>query len=156
MEFRSTRPTTSSGQQSECTPHNDDKQRLKYFVFRKDYDNHKNNPDELLDSHKRLLVGAGINTRDYAERIPRLVDAGVDVLCIDSSDGFSEWQKDTIQFVRDTYGDKVKIGAGNVVDRDGFWYLADAGADLLKSELEVVQSALPASKKESGEDKLRL
>ncbi len=110
----------------------DKNQCLKYFVFRKDYDNHKNNPDELLDSHKRLLVGAGINTRDYAERIPRLVDAGVDVLCIDSSDGFSEWQKDTIQFVRDTYGDKVKIGAGNVVDRDGFWYLADAGADFVK------------------------
>ena len=110
----------------------DKNQCLKYFVFRKDYDNHKNNPDELLDSHKRLLVGAGINTRDFAERIPRLVDAGVDVLCIDSSDGFSEWQKDTIQFVRDTYGDKVKIGAGNVVDRDGFWYLADAGADFVK------------------------
>lgn len=110
----------------------DKNQCLKYFVFRKDYDNHKNNPDELLDSHKRLLVGAGINTRDYAERVPRLVDAGVDVLCIDSSDGFSEWQKDTIQFVRDTYGDKVKIGAGNVVDRDGFWYLADAGADFVK------------------------
>lgn len=110
----------------------DKNQCLKYFVFRKDYDNHKNNPDELLDSHKRLLVGAGINTRDFAERVPRLVDAGVDVLCIDSSDGFSEWQKDTIQFVRDTYGDKVKIGAGNVVDRDGFWYLADAGADFVK------------------------
>lgn len=110
----------------------DKNQCLKYFVFRKDYDNHKNNPDELLDSHKRLLVGAGINTRDFAERIPRLVNAGVDVLCIDSSDGFSEWQKETIQFVRDTYGDKVKIGAGNVVDRDGFWYLADAGADFVK------------------------
>ncbi len=110
----------------------DDGGRLKYFVFRKDYDNHKNNPDELLDSQKRLLVGAGINTRDYAERIPKLVEAGVDVLCIDSSDGFSEWQKETIKFVRDTYGDKVKIGAGNVVDRDGFCYLADAGADFIK------------------------
>jgi len=110
----------------------DDKQCLKYFVFRKDYDNHKNNPDELLDSHKRLLVGAGVNTRDYAERIPRLVDAGVDVLCIDSSDGFSEWQKDTINFVRDNYGERVKIGAGNVIDRDGFNYLTDAGADFIK------------------------
>ena len=105
---------------------------LKYFVFRKDYDNHKNNPDELLDDHKRLLVGAGINTRDYVERIPRLVDAGVDVLCIDSSDGFSEWQKETLHFVRDQYGDHVKIGAGNIVDREGFRYLADAGADFVK------------------------
>lgn len=110
----------------------DDEQRLKYFVFRKDYDNHKNNPDELLDSQKRLMVGAGINTRDYAERIPRLVEAGVDILCIDSSDGFSEYQKETIQFVRENYGDKVKIGAGNIVDLEGFNYLADAGADFIK------------------------
>jgi IMP dehydrogenase len=110
----------------------DEGQYLKYFVFRKDYDNHKNNPNELLDTHKRLLVGAGVNTRDYAERIPRLVEAGVDVLCLDSSDGFSEWQSDTIKFVRDRYGDTVKIGAGNVVDRDGFLYLADAGADFVK------------------------
>ncbi len=110
----------------------DNNQCLRYFVFRKDYDNHKNNPYELLDSHKRLLVGAGINTRDYRERIPKLVEAGVDVLCIDSSDGFSEWQKETIAFVRDNYGDSVKIGAGNVVDRDGFNFLAQAGADFVK------------------------
>ena len=110
----------------------DEDQRLKYFVFRKDYDNHKENPNELLDSHKRLVVGAGINTRDYAERIPLLVEAGVDILCIDSSDGFSEWQKDTIEFVRKNYGDKVRIGAGNVVDKDGFLYLAEAGADFVK------------------------
>ncbi|MDX9947175.1 MAG: IMP dehydrogenase [Bacteroidales bacterium] len=110
----------------------DEKQRLKYFVFRKDYDNHKENPNELLDSHKRLIVGAGINTRDYMERIPSLVDAGVDLLCIDSSDGFSEWQKETIEFVRKNYGDKIKIGAGNVVDNEGFHYLAEAGADFVK------------------------
>lgn len=110
----------------------DENQRMKYFVFRKDYDNHKNNPNELLDNHKRLLVGAGINTRDYKERIPRLVDAEVDVLCIDSSDGFSEWQQETIRFVRENYGDKVKIGAGNIVDSDGFYYLAKAGADFIK------------------------
>jgi IMP dehydrogenase len=110
----------------------DENQYMKYFVFRKDYDNHKNNPYEMVDAHKRLLVGAGVNTRDYAERIPQLVDAGVDVLCIDSSDGFSEWQEDTIRFVRNTYGDKVKIGAGNIVDQDGFNFLADAGADFVK------------------------
>jgi IMP dehydrogenase len=110
----------------------DDQQYLKYFVFRKDYDNHKNNPNELLDTHKRLMVGAGVNTRDYADRIPKLVDAGVDILCIDSSDGFSEWQRETIKFVRDNSGDKIKIGAGNVVDQEGFSYLADAGADFIK------------------------
>jgi IMP dehydrogenase len=110
----------------------DENQCMKYFVFRKDYENHKDNPNELLDHHKRLLVGAGINTRDYKERIPKLVEAGVDVLCIDSSDGFSEWQKDTIKFVRDNYGEKVKIGAGNIVDADGFNYLVEAGADFIK------------------------
>lgn len=110
----------------------DENQRLRYFVFRKDYDNHNENPNELLDSHKRLIVGAGINTRDYKERIPALVDAGVDVLCIDSSDGYSEWQKVTIEFVREKYGDTVKIGAGNVVDKDAFLYLAKAGADFVK------------------------
>ena len=110
----------------------DENQRLCSFVFRKDYDQHKQNPNELLDHHKRYVVGAGINTRDYAERIPALVEAGVDVVCIDSSEGFSEWQARTIKWVRDTYGDSVKIGAGNVVDAAGFRFLADCGADFIK------------------------
>lgn len=105
---------------------------LKYIVFRKDYDSHKENPGELLDSQKRYIVGAGINTRDYEERIPALINAGADVLCIDSSEGFSEWQKRTIDFVRNKYGDTVKIGAGNVVDKDGFLFLAENGADFVK------------------------
>lgn len=106
--------------------------RLKYFVFRKDYDSHKANPNELLDDHKRYIVGAGVNTRDYEERIPALVEAGADVLCIDSSEGYSEWQKDTLAFVRKKYGNDVKIGAGNVVDKEGFLFLAEAGADFVK------------------------
>ncbi len=110
----------------------DEEDHLQYLVFRKDYDSHKENPYELLDEEKRLLVGAGINTRDYKERIPALVEAGVDCLVIDSSDGYSEWQAETLKFVRDTYGDKVKIGAGNVVDEEGFRYLADHGADFVK------------------------
>ena len=103
--------------------------RLKYFVFRKDYDSHKENALELLDAKKRYMVGAGVNTRDYEERIPALVDAGVDILCIDSSEGFTEWQKIVLDYVRAKYGDTVKIGAGNVVDREGFLFLARAGAD---------------------------
>ena len=110
----------------------DDKQNLKYLVFRKDYSTHKENTNELLDSSKRYMVGAGINTRDYAERVPALVEAGADVLCIDSSEGFSEWQKRTIDYIRENYGDTVKVGAGNVVDRDGFLFLAEAGADFVK------------------------
>ena len=106
--------------------------RLVHMVFRKDYDTHKQNPNELLDTEKRYVVGAGINTRDYAERVPALVEAGVDVLCIDSSEGFSEWQKLTIEWIRERYGDSVKVGAGNVVDADGFRFLADCGADFIK------------------------
>ena len=106
--------------------------RLLYFVFRKDYAEHKNNPNEILDDHKRYVVGAGINSRDYAERVPALIEAGADVLCIDSSEGFSCWQKKTIDFVREKYGDSVKVGAGNVVDADGFLFLAEAGADFVK------------------------
>lgn len=110
----------------------DKNQRLIYFVFRKDYDSHKANPNELLDPGKSYMVGAGVNTRDYEERIPALVNAGADVLCIDSSEGFSEWQKETIAFVRKNYGNDVKIGAGNVIDKEGFLFLAEAGADFVK------------------------
>ena len=110
----------------------DDEGRLLYMVFRKDYATHKEYPLELLDSKKRHIVGAGINTRDYAERVPALVNAGVDVLCIDSSEGYSEWQKITLAWIREHYGDSVKVGAGNVVDAAGFRFLAECGADFVK------------------------
>ena len=106
--------------------------RLTAFVFRKDYAEHKENPGEMLDENKRYIVGAGINTRDYEERVPALLAAGADVLCIDSSEGYSEWQKLTLEYIRKTYGDRVKVGAGNVVDRDGFRFLAECGADFIK------------------------
>ncbi len=110
----------------------DENDHLMYFVFRKDYSSHKENPLELLDDKKRYLVGAGINSRDYATRIPALLEAGADVFVIDSSEGFTCWQAKTIKWVRDNYGDSVKIGAGNVVDREGFRFLAEAGADFVK------------------------
>ena len=106
--------------------------QLLYFVFRKDYSSHKENPNEVLDSQKRFVVGAGINTLDYEKRVPALVEAGADVLCIDSSEGYTCWQKKTLDFIRAKYGDTVKVGAGNVVDRDGFMFLAEAGADFIK------------------------
>ena len=110
----------------------DQHQNLQYFVFRKDYDNHRENPYELSGKDKTLFVGAGINTRDFKERVPALVEAGVDVVCIDSSDGYSEWQKETLQWIKETYGDKLLVGAGNVVDQEGFNYLVEAGADFIK------------------------
>ena len=110
----------------------DKDQKLCYFIFRKDYDSHKENPNELLDHNKRYVVGAGINTRDYEQRVPALIEAGADVLCIDSSEGFTVWQQRTIKWIRDNYGDTVKVGAGNVVDEEGFRFLVNAGADFVK------------------------
>ncbi len=110
----------------------DQNQNLQYFVFRKDYESHKEYPNELSDANKKLMVGAGINSRDYKERVPALVAAGADLLCVDSSDGFSAWQRETIEYVKKEYQGEIKIGAGNVVDKDGFLYLAEAGADFIK------------------------
>jgi IMP dehydrogenase len=115
-----------------CLPIIDKEQNLQYFVFRKDYDDHQENPLELLDPNKKLLVGAGINTKDYKERVPALVAAGADILCVDSSDGYAEWQRETIEYIKAEYGEKVKVGGGNIVDRDGFLYLVEAGADFVK------------------------
>lgn len=115
-----------------CLPIIDDDQNLAYLVFRKDYDEHKKNPNELLDLKKKFVVGAGINTKDYKERVPELVKAGADVLCVDSSDGYSEWQKETIEYIKQEYNDKVRVGGGNVVDKEGFMYLVNAGADFVK------------------------
>ena len=105
---------------------------MKYMVFRKDYATHEAHPLENLDSKQRYIVGAGINTRDYMERVPALLEAGVDVLCLDSSEGFTEWQRRALQDIHAKFGDNVKVGAGNVVDRDGFMFLAEAGADFVK------------------------
>ena len=110
----------------------DKDQNLAYFVFRKDYDSHKENPNEVSSPDKKLLVGAGINSRDYKDRVPALIEAGVDVLCIDSSDGYSEWQYETIRWIKETYNEEVKVGGGNVVDKEGFLYLVKAGADFVK------------------------
>ena len=102
------------------------------MVFRKDYASHEEHPLELLDENHRYVVGAGINTRDYMERVPALLEAGVDILCIDSSEGFSEWQKRALHDIHNTFGAHVKVGAGNVVDREGFMFLAENGADFVK------------------------
>ncbi len=115
-----------------CLPIISNDQKLLYLVFRKDYEEHRQNPEELVDVEKRLMVGAGINSRDYKERVPALLEAGVDILCIDSSDGFSEWQADTIRYIKEIFGPRAKVGAGNVVDDQGFRYLANAGADFVK------------------------
>ena len=102
------------------------------LIFRKDYSTHKNNPLELLDSAHRYVVGAGINTRDYMERVPALIKAGADVFVLDSSEGYSFWQKKALKDIHEKFGENIKVGAGNVVDAEGFNFLAEAGADFVK------------------------
>jgi IMP dehydrogenase len=117
----------------ECLPILDKKGNLQSLVFRKDYIDHRANPNEMLDSLKRLVVGAGINTHDYQKRVPVLVDAGVDILCFDASDGYSEFQKVAALWVRKKYGDSVVLGGGNVVSAEGFRYLVEeAKLDFIK------------------------
>jgi IMP dehydrogenase len=116
-----------------CIPivNSEGERKLVYLVFKKDRETHREFPNELIDPDKKLICGAGINTRDYPQRVPALVSFGVDALVIDTSDGYNEFVKDTISWVKDNYPD-VPIGAGNVVEKEGFLYLAEAGADFVK------------------------
>jgi IMP dehydrogenase len=117
----------------ECLPVVDNEGSLKYLVFRKDYYDHHSYPDELTDSRKRLFVGAALNTHDYMERASALVEAGVDCLCIDSSDGFTEWQAHAALELRKKFGDSIVLGGGNIVSADAFRYLAEqAQLDFVK------------------------
>ncbi len=117
----------------ECLPILDVAGRLDSLVFKKDYVDHINNPLELLDTRKRLAVAAGVNTHDYTERVPALIEAGADVLAFDSSDGYSEYQRDAARWARGRYGDSVVIGAGNVVSGEAFRYLVEeADVDFVK------------------------
>ncbi len=77
------------------------------------------------------MAAAGINTHDYKTRVPELVDAGANVLIIDSSNGFTEYQKECIEWVKGEHG-KIPIIGGNVITQEGFEYLVNAGADAIK------------------------
>lgn len=116
-----------------CLPIVDGDGHLTSLVFKKDYEDHMRHPHELLDESKRLCVGAAINTHDYMTRVPAMLEAGVDVLCFDSSDGFTEFQKEGIDWIRQEFGEDIVIGGGNVVSAEGFDYLVgDGGVDFIK------------------------
>lgn len=110
----------------------DKKGNLISLIFRKDYSTHESHPLELLDANHRYVVGAGINTRDYMERVPALLDAGADIFVLDSSEGYSYWQEKALKDIHEKFGPNVRVGAGNVVDAEGFRFLAEAGADFVK------------------------
>ncbi len=105
----------------------DEQDHLLYLVFRKDIRNHLDNPYEILDERKRYFASAAINTHDYQSRVPALVEAGVDLLALDSSDGYSVFQARTLDWIREHYPDLPVIG-GNIITEDGFDFLVEHGA----------------------------
>jgi len=109
----------------------DGESRLRHLVFRKDIDDHLKHPNELVDERKRLLAAAAINTHDFSDRVPALVEAGVDLVAIDSSDGHSFYQKACMDWLSARHPD-LPVIAGNIVTSEGFRYLAEAGAGAIK------------------------
>ena len=109
----------------------DNEGKLLHLVFRKDINDQLDNPLEVHDEKKRLIAVASINTHDYEERIKSLAEAEVDVLAIDSSDGFTVYQKNAIEWINKNYPDIPVIG-GNIITQEGFRFLVEAGAGAVK------------------------
>ncbi|MBI4174934.1 MAG: IMP dehydrogenase [Candidatus Aenigmarchaeota archaeon] len=104
---------------------------LHYMVFRRDIERHRDYPQASIDKKKRYLVGAAVNTHDYEKRVPAVVEAEADIIVVDSSQGYSEYQADTIGFTKREFPWITLIG-GNIVTAKGFNYLASALADVAK------------------------
>ena len=109
----------------------DQANKLRYLVFRKDIRDHLNNPYEVVDQRKRLLAAAAVNTHDFAKRVPALVKADVDIIAIDSSDGYSIYHKKALTWIKENFPELPVIG-GNIITAEGFDFLVEAGARAVK------------------------
>ncbi len=109
----------------------DGQDHLLHVVFKKDIQDHLENPLQVVDDRKRLVALAAINTHDYATRVPALAEAGVDGVSIDSSDGYSIFQQKTLEYLGERYPD-LPVLAGNVITGEGFEFLAEHGAWAVK------------------------
>lgn len=109
----------------------DDEYRLKGLITIKDIDKAQNFPNACKDSRGRLRVGAAIGVLDY-ERAHSLIDAGVDVLVVDSAHGHSRNVVETVKELKKRYTG-IDVIAGNIATEAGAKALADAGADGIKA-----------------------
>ena len=106
--------------------------RLKGLITIKDIEKAQVYPNSARDEKGRLLVGAAIGvTPDVLDRVAALLDAGADVLCLDSAHGHSQNILDCVKRIKSLYPD-VQLIAGNVATAEGTRALIEAGADCVK------------------------
>ena len=110
---------------------NDDFQ-LRGMITVKDIQKSRDNPNACKDSHERLRVGAAVGVGgDTEARVAALVEAGVDVIVVDTAHGHSQGVIDRVRWIKRQFPDMQIIG-GNIVTADAARMLADAGADAVK------------------------
>ena len=105
---------------------------LKGLVTVKDIRNAENKPNACKDRYGHLRVGAAVGTgADTADRVAAIVEAGVDIILVDTSHGHSKGVLDRVKWVKQHYPDRQVIG-GNIATAAGARALVDAGADAVK------------------------
>jgi IMP dehydrogenase len=110
----------------------DDEFNLKGLITYRDILKRKDRPDACKDEFGRLRVGAAVGvTADIMERVTALVNAGVDVISIDTAHGHSKGVIDAVRKVKQQFPD-LQVIAGNIATADGAIALAEAGADAVK------------------------
>jgi len=110
----------------------DEDGRLIAMVARRDLLKNLTFPDASKDTHKQLLCGAAVSTRDEdRERVDALADAGVNVLVVDAAQGHSIYQQRMLAYVKSRYP-QVEVIAGNVVTQQQAETMIHSGADALR------------------------
>ena len=117
----------------EKLPLEEESGRLKGLITLKDIVKRRQYPNAVKDAQGRLLVGAAVGaSKDLPERAQALVEAGVDVLVLDSAHGHSKGILEALAYLKETFGERVEVIAGNVATREGARALAERGADAVK------------------------